>query len=158
MATLMDGQTSTAVTLARMITRAILTLVLLLPVAARGEDMFKWRDARGRVHYSNDTEKVPAGAALVTRKVGEIGGEPIGPALAAPEEPSRAPAAPRPAPRWSPDRSCVRELGLFALPNQSVDFDRRWWFDVDDTCGKQQDVEGWLRDASTTLELRKIGL
>jgi len=50
-----------------MFTRAILTVALLLPLAAHAEDMFKWRDARGRIHYSNDTEKVPAGSEIVTK-------------------------------------------------------------------------------------------
>jgi hypothetical protein len=141
-----------------MITRAILTLALFSPVAAHAQDMFKWRDARGRVHYSNDTDKVPAGAQVVSRKLGEIGGAAIGEPMAAPQEPAAPPATPRPVPRWQAETSCVRDLGLMALPHQSVDFDRRGWFDVDYTCGKQQDVEGWLRDASMTLELRKIGL
>jgi len=141
-----------------MITRAILTLALLLPVAAHAEDMFKWRDARGRIHYSNDTEKVPAGAQVVSRKLGEIGGAPIGEAMAAPAETATPAAARRPAPRWEAETSCVRELGLWALPHRSVDLDRRDWFGVDYVCGQQHDIESWLRSASTTLELRKIGL
>ena len=52
----------------------------------------------------------------------------------------------------------MRQMGLWALPHRSVDFDRRWWFDVDYTCGQQRDIEGWLRSASKTLELRKIGM
>ena len=142
-----------------MITRAILTLTLLLPIAAaRAEDVFKWRDARGRIHYSTDTEKTPAGAAAVTRKLGEIGGTPVGEALAVPEAPAAPPLMPRRAPRWAAESSCVRDMGLFSFPHQSVDFDRRWWFDVDYVCGHQHDVEGWLRGASLTLELRKIGM
>ena len=49
-----------------MFTRAILTVALMLPLAAHAEDMFKWRDARGRTHYGNDSEKVPAGAEVAT--------------------------------------------------------------------------------------------
>jgi len=140
-----------------MITRAILTLALLLPVAAQAEDMFRWRDARGRIHYSNDTEKIPAGAQVVTRKLGEIGGEPIGGVVEAPE-PAEAPAPEAPgAPRWRMEAGCVSDLGLLALPDRAVDLDRRGWFDVDRICGRQHDIEAWLRSVTTTLELRKIG-
>ena len=141
-----------------MFTRAILTLVLVLPIAAHAEDMFRWRDARGRIHYSNDTEKVPEGAQVVTKKLGEIGGAPIGEAMAAPAPGGEVAAAPRRMPMWRGGGSCVRDLGLFALPHRSVDLDRRDWFAVDYVCGHQHDLEGWLRDATTTLELRKIGL
>jgi hypothetical protein len=135
-----------------MVTRAILTLALLLPIAAHAEDMFRWRDAKGRVHYSNDTEKVPAGSPVVTKQLGQIGGAPIG-------EPV-APTAPKASNEagWTPPASCVGDLGLFALPHRSVDLDRRGWFEVDRACGRQHDIESWLRSATTTLELRKIGL
>jgi uncharacterized protein DUF4124 len=135
-----------------MVTRAILTLALLLPIAAQAEDMFRWRDAKGRVHYSNDTEKVPAGAQVVAKKLGEIGGAPIGEAVPAPTGEAKTME------QWPPASSCVRDLGLLALPHRSVDLDRRHWFYVDYLCGRQHDLEGWLRDATTTLELRKIGL
>ena len=135
-----------------MVTRAILALALLLPVAAHAEDMLKWRDARGRLHYSNDTEKAPSGAQPVTRQIGEIGGAPIGEAVAAPEG-ARAARAEFPG-----GEGCVRALGLDALPHRAVDLDRRAWFQIDQGCGRQTDIESWLRDASTTLELRKIGL
>ncbi len=121
--------------------------------------MFRWRDGRGRIHYSNDTEKVPEGAKVVTRKLGEIGGAPIGEAVAAPAPKGEPMAAvPRGLARWRAEESCVRDLGLFAFPNRAVDLDRRDWFGIDYVCGQQHDIEGWLRDASTTLELRKIGL
>ncbi len=141
-----------------MFTRAILTLVLALPIAAHAEDMFRWRDARGRIHYSNDTEKVPQGAQVVSKKLGEIGGAPIGEAMPAPAPSGEMAAATRRMPTWRPGRRCVGDLGLFALPHRSVDLDRRDWFGVDYVCGPQHDLEGWLRDATTTLELRKIGL
>jgi hypothetical protein len=138
-----------------MITRGILVLALLLPVAAKAEDMFRWRDARGRIHYSNDTEKVPQGAAPVAKQLGHIGGDPIGEAIEPPADEGRAPAAP--SARFAPPRSCVDDLGLLALPHLPVDLDRRYWYDVDSLCGPQHDIEGWLRRASTDLELRKIG-
>jgi hypothetical protein len=47
---------------------------------------------------------------------------------------------------------------LLAFPDRSVDLNRRDWFAVDYLCGKQHDLEGWLRDATTALELRKVGL
>lgn len=135
-----------------MVMRAILTLALLVPIAAHAEDMFRWRDAKGRIHYSNDTEKVPAGSQVVTKQLGQIGGAPIGEAI----EPT-APKAGNEA-GWMPATSCAGELGLFGLPHRSVDLDRRGWFEVDRACGRQRDIESWLRSATTTLELRKIGL
>lgn len=138
-----------------MITRAICGLALLLPVAAMAEDMFRWRDARGRIHYSNNTERVPEGATPVTTQLGHIGGDPVGGALEAPAEEEAAEVV-RPA-RWTANAGCVADLGLIALPHRPVDLDRRHWFDVEHVCGPQQDIEGWLRRASTALELRKIG-
>jgi hypothetical protein len=125
-------------------------VALLLPLTAHAEDMFRWRDARGRVHYSNDTEKVPAGAQPVTKQLGVIGGEPIGEAIPA-SEGHYKPA------NFGPASNCVADLGLGALPNRAVDLDRRYWFDVEQFCGPQHDIEGWLRRATTDLELRKIG-
>jgi hypothetical protein len=141
-----------------MFTRAILVLALSVPAAAIAEDMYRWRDARGRVHYSNDTEKVPEGAVAVTKQLGHIGGDPIGEAVQAPALQDEAGAEQSPPARWTASAGCVADLGLIALPHRAVDFDRRDWFDVDRTCGPQHDVEGWLRRASTRLELRKIGL
>jgi hypothetical protein len=139
-----------------MITRAILVTALLLPIAAHAEDMFRWRDARGRLHYSNDTEKVPQGAQVVTKRLGEIGGEPIGAAVA-PE-----PAAERPSPSaqtsWNLTPPCPLFQGLWALPDRAVDFNHRDFFDVDAVCGPQHDIEGWLRRASSQLAMREIGL
>jgi hypothetical protein len=133
-----------------MIIRSILTLALLAPVVAHADDMFRWRDARGRVHYSNDTEKVPAGAHAVTKQLGVIGGTPIGEAIP-PSEGHYKPA------NFAPRGSCVGDLGLQSLPHRAVDLDRRYWFDVEQMCGHQHDIEGWLRRATTELELRKIG-
>ncbi len=136
-----------------MFTRVLLSVALLLPIAAHAEDMYRWRDAKGRLHYSNDTEKVPAGSQVVTKQLGHIGGQPIGEAMEAP-----APRERTVEPGWVPTTSCVGDMGLFALPHRSVDLDRRGWFEVDRACGRQHDIEAWLRDATTALELRKIGL
>ena len=136
-----------------MVTRAILTMALLLPIAAQAQHMFRWRDARGRMHYSNDTEKVPAGSQAVTKQLGYIGGAPIGEAVEA------SALSPKHEAEWPPPgMSCVEDLGLFALPDRAVDFNRRGWFAIDRTCGRQHDIEAWLRGASTTLALREIGL
>ena len=140
-----------------MVTRAILTLALLLPIAAHAEDMFRWRDAKGRIHYSNDTEKVPAGAQVVTKQLGHIGGDPIG-QLAEPTAPSDSKGGSAIQAGWNPVTSCIGDLGFFALPHRSVDLDRPYWYALDHVCGPQHDIEGWLRSAATTLELRKIGL
>ena len=141
-----------------MVMRAILTLALLLPIAAHAEDMFRWRDARGRIHYSNDTEKVPAGSAVVTKQLGHIGGEPIGEAIESiPTVESRGGSSTQVGwPTQGP--SCIADEGFFALPHRSVDFDRPYWYALDRVCGPQNDIEGWLRRAATALELRKIGL
>jgi hypothetical protein len=48
---------------------AVLVL-LLLPVCALAEDMYKWHDAQGRLHYTNDPTKAPADATIVTKQLG----------------------------------------------------------------------------------------
>jgi len=142
-----------------MFTRAILTVALLLPLAAHAEDMFKWRDARGRIHYSNDTEKVPAGSEIVTKQLGHIGGEPVGEAYTEPVAPAGQPAARIVTPRWGTQGGgCLRQLGYWAFPHSSVDLDRPYWYSVDSICGQQHDFEGWLRGAAFQLEMRKVGL
>ena len=152
-----------------MFTRVILTLALVLPIAAQAEDMFRWRDARGRIHYSNDTEKVPEGAQVVTKKIGEIGGAPIGEAIAPPAPPPSnaneptAAAFPQVLGGFTPmvgcnsPGGCVANYGLYAFPDRVVDFNRRGWFGIDYTCGHQRDLEAWLRDASTAIAMREVG-
>ena len=140
-----------------MVTRAILTLALLLPIAASAEDMFRWRDAKGRVHYSNDTEKIPSGAQVVTKQLGHIGGDPIGQPVE-PTAPGDSKGGSATQTGWNPAPSCIGDLGFFALPHRSVDLDRPYWYALDHICGPQRDIEGWLRSAATTLEFRKIGL
>jgi hypothetical protein len=39
--------------------------VALLPVLAQAEDVYRWQDERGVVHYSNIEGNAPAGAAVV---------------------------------------------------------------------------------------------
>ena len=145
-----------------MFIRVILTMALVVPLVAHAEDMFKWRDARGRIHYSNDPEKTPPGAQVVTKRLGEIGGEPIGEVIApAPQPRGEAPyVEPQARNAWTTTSShpCLAEQGLGLLPNRAIDFDRRDWFSVDIACGPQHDIEGWLRRASTVLAYRVIGL
>jgi hypothetical protein len=140
-----------------MVIRAILTLALLLPVAARAEDMFRWRDARGRTHYSNDTEKVPAGAKVVTKQLGHIGGEPIGEVIQAPAPSRNEVQSEGPRASFGPEGGCPAALTLAAFPHRAIDFNSYYWFEIDGFCGPQHDIEGWLRRASTQLAERTIG-
>jgi len=135
-----------------------LGMALMLPsLAAANDEMFKWRDTRGRTHYSNDSAKVPQGAAPVRKQLGHIGGDPIG-TVVEPAAPGAEPAAPRTMARFERSDACVRSDDPWALSHRSVDLDRRNWYQVDLSCGPQRDVEGWLRDAALTLELRRIGM
>ena len=55
--------------------RALLILALALPVLAQAEDLWRWRDSSGRIHYSNVAEHVPQGAAqMPTGKIGYLEG------------------------------------------------------------------------------------
>lgn len=139
-----------------MLQRAVLIVALLAPSIVHPEELFRWRDARGRLHYSNDPQSIPEGATPVTRRIGEIGGEPVGAAVE-PPPPAVAPEPPVSSP-WAHRDDCLDDLGLLAFPHRPVDLDRRSWFDVDQACGRQWDVESWLRGATTVLERRKVGL
>lgn len=140
-----------------MATRAILALALLLPATVHADDMLRWRDARGRLHYSNDTERTPPGAKPIVTTLGEIGGAPIGPPVEPALAEGRTPA-PREAGFRTAQTGCVRRLAPSLLSNRTVvDLDRPDWYWVDGACGRQHDLEAWLRQAQTTLELRAIG-
>ena len=131
-------------------------MALAMPALAAAEDqMFKWRDARGRTHYSNDSAKVPEGASVVNKGIGLIGGAPIGPVVQ-PDDPSAAPAFPQTVARFERSDACVRSYD--PLPHRSVDLDRPDWYQIDLVCGPQRDIEGWLRGAATQLEFRRIGM
>jgi len=55
--------------------RVLLILALALPVLAQAEDMWRWRDSSGRIHYSNVAEHVPPGAAqMPTKSIGYLEG------------------------------------------------------------------------------------
>ncbi len=56
--------------------RFALLLVLALPAFA-GAEMWRWKDAAGRVHYSNVPGHVPAHAATVHRDVGYLAPAPL---------------------------------------------------------------------------------
>ena len=70
----------------------LIALVLALaPALVHAEDMYRWQDENGVVHYSNVAEVVPAGAAVVTTPITlEVARMP-----GAAEEPAHATAAPR---------------------------------------------------------------
>jgi hypothetical protein len=54
--------------------RALLILALALPAAARAEDLWRWRDAAGRLHYSNVPDHAPSGAAQIGGGIGFLQG------------------------------------------------------------------------------------
>src|SRR6516165_3737980 len=54
--------------------RALLILALALPAAARAEDLWRWRDAAGRLHYSNVPDHAPSGAAQIGGGIGVLPG------------------------------------------------------------------------------------
>jgi len=59
--------------------------VALVPALALAEDMWRWKDAQGVLHYSNIARDVPAGATLVdthiTLEVDRLPGAPVEPVL-----------------------------------------------------------------------------
>jgi hypothetical protein len=133
-------------------------VALAMPALAAADDqMFKWRDARGRTHYSNDSAKVPQGASVVSKGIGHIGGAPIG-AVVQPPDPSATRGFPQTIARFERSDACVRSYDPWALPHRSVDLDRRNWYQIDLICGPQRDIEGWLRSAALALEFRRIGM
>jgi hypothetical protein len=54
--------------------RALLILALALPALAHADEMWRWRDAAGRMHYSNVPEKAPSGAARIDKGIGYVEG------------------------------------------------------------------------------------
>jgi uncharacterized protein DUF4124 len=50
------------------IATAFFVLALIAP-AARGEEMWRWKDANGTLHYSNQADVVPADAVPVTTRL-----------------------------------------------------------------------------------------
>jgi hypothetical protein len=58
-------------------TRFVLVLVALaLPALAGAEEMWRWRDAAGKLHYSNVKANVPADAEPVRTRLGRLEGTP----------------------------------------------------------------------------------
>lgn len=60
--------------------RMLLALVMLLSVAAlAGETMYRWKDSKGQVHYTNDRASIPAGAKWEITSGGDTGQLSTGP-------------------------------------------------------------------------------
>ena len=79
--------------------RFVLVLVALwLPGLAGAEEMWRWRDAGGSLHYSNVQANVPPGAVPVRTRLGTLQGTPA-PVPTAP----KSDAAPARAPRKTGD-------------------------------------------------------
>jgi hypothetical protein len=141
----------------QMTKRAILVVALLLPALVHADDLVRWRDARGRIHYSNDTARIPEGGKPITTQLGMIGGAPIG-AVVEPTVVEGPTAARSAASSWTGGPSCGQRLSTWALPQGIVDLDRPYWYYVDGICGPQHDIEGWLRRAAMQIQFREIGL
>jgi len=54
----------------------LLALLLLLPALARA-DVWRWRDAEGRIRYSDDRSHVPRGAVRLRADIGRISTPPL---------------------------------------------------------------------------------
>lgn len=108
-----------------MIRVAFLAAALVLPALAQAEQVWRWEDAAGRLHYSNVAARVPSYAEPVRTTIGRIGGTlPPGEArLAEPAAPPVRPDGMR-ARRMAADgecRGCYTPLGYpFVLFNHGV--------------------------------------
>ena len=55
--------------------KILAALVLLaLPLGAQAEDMYRWRDSRGDLHYTNVANQAPPQATIVTKQLGYVDG------------------------------------------------------------------------------------
>jgi hypothetical protein len=125
--------------------RTLLVVVALaLPLAAQADQVWRWRDAGGRLHYSNVPESVPEHARRVRARVGYLAGDLPAPDpkwieedLAAADE-ERAERAER---RRSEALASARPRVFWACP-----------------VFPYPTPEAWLCEASLQLEARKAGL
>ncbi len=93
----------------------VLMLALLVgavPGLAVADEMLRWRDARGRLHYSNVTRSAPADAAPVKATVGTLS--------LAPAEPGTSATGSAPVPsvleaRAAAGRGCCPFGGAYAV-------------------------------------------
>ncbi len=53
----------------------LLAALVALPLAAHAEEVWRWRDARGRLHYSNVDTRVPEHATRVRTRLGHVSGD-----------------------------------------------------------------------------------
>lgn len=74
-----------------MLRSIVLTVALLgLPGLAGAEEVYRWRDAGGGLHYGNVTGLAPADAEPVTTTIGRLTLPPSQPAIAGPAIQARA--------------------------------------------------------------------
>ena len=73
---------------------ALVAALIILPAGAGAEDIWRWRDAAGRLHYSNVRENVPAGAETLGTRPGRPAQDPSG-ETAHPESDVPRPGGPR---------------------------------------------------------------
>lgn len=143
---------------------AVLLALLGLPALAHAEDMWKWRDARGRLHYSNVQESAPPQARKVAREIGLIGGEIIGPAATF-EHPGEAPAAPTVPSPTQRQRSRTEQLAGIARYADVTPFGPTCgspWLVGQPLCPAYQADDAvaaqlWLYNAQTQLLMRRWG-
>jgi hypothetical protein len=81
-----------------MIRVAFLAVALMVPALAQADQVWRWQDAAGRLHYSNVPERVPPYAEPVRTTIGRLALPPIEAREVRPAE----------APRLEPERA-VRE-------------------------------------------------
>lgn len=78
-----------------MIRFSFLMIALFAIPAYAGSDVWRWRDAKGQLHYSNIEEKVPASAEVVRTQIGQVTGPALVPEPSAPHEDVTPPETPR---------------------------------------------------------------
>ena len=143
----------------KMVTAALLMLTVIAPLA-RAEEVWRWTDADGTLHYSNRAGAVPADAAPVTtRLIVETDRLPGAPVVAAHERRSEAEsgAARRPHRIYSEERL---RFGCYA---SSVLYSGGWSHPDDiNVAGNclpyHLGPEAWLNAARAELALREHGI
>jgi uncharacterized protein DUF4124 len=78
-----------------MIRVAVALLTLSLPLLAGAEEIYRWQDASGGLHYSNQPAHVPSDATVLRTPLDVVHGTPAAvPAARRPEARGTAPARP----------------------------------------------------------------
>jgi hypothetical protein len=73
---------------------ALAAALIVVPAGAGAEEIWRWRDAAGRLHYSNVRENVPPGAETLGGRPGRPAHDPAG-ERARPESDVPGPDGPR---------------------------------------------------------------